>query len=412
MFVFDISNMIVIGFFLWTSVLCLLHSYLFYPLLLKWLTKNKPNNSLVYNKQETLPSVVFLMSLYNEEKVIVQKLNSLLASDYPRDKLSVYIGSDCSEDQTNALVEAFIAEHAWMHFFPYQTRSGKPGVINRLVRSATENSSSKGEEPILIISDANVMLAPNTIFELVKHFKNKAIGLVDSNIQNPHQKHTDAIGIAQSETSYISREVFIKHMEGIAWGRTMGPLGGCYALRAAMFEAVPPGFLVDDFYIAMKVFEKGGLAINELEALCYESSPQEIQEEFRRKTRISAGNFANLAMFKHLLWPPNSSLSFAFLSHKVLRWYGPFFILISYLCTLLLALVYDNTFYQVLGLLQTFALFGIPLLDWFFQQLNLNVVLLRYITYFNAMNLALFNGFFKYLKGVQNGIWQPTKRDI
>ena len=190
--------MIVIGFFLWTSVLCLLHSYLLYPLLLKWLTKNKPNNSLVYNKQETLPSVVFLMSLYNEEKVIVQKLNSLLASDYPRDKLSVYIGSDCSEDQTNTLVEAFIAEHAWMHFFPYQTRSGKPGVINRLVRSATENSSSKGEEPILIISDANVMLAPNTIFELVKHFKNKAIGLVDSNIQNPHKKHTDAIGIAQS----------------------------------------------------------------------------------------------------------------------------------------------------------------------------------------------------------------------
>jgi hypothetical protein len=43
--------------------------------------------------------------------------------------------------------------------------------------------------------------------------------------------------------------------------------------------------------------------------------------------------------------------------------------------------------------------------------MNFNVVIIRYITYFNAMNLALFNGFFKYLKGVQNGIWQPTKRD-
>jgi cellulose synthase/poly-beta-1,6-N-acetylglucosamine synthase-like glycosyltransferase len=404
--------MILIGLFLWISVLCLLHSYLFYPLILKWISKNKPNNETVYNRQDVLPHIAFLMSLYNEEKVIIQKLNSLVESNYPADKLTIYIGSDCSQDQTNTLVTAFAAKHSMIRFYAFEHRSGKPSVINQLVRSALANSTVAPEDQVLVISDANVMLEKNTLYQLARHFKNPAIGLVDSNIQSPSKKNRGHEGIAHSETSYISREVYIKHMEGLAWGRTMGPLGGCYALRASMFEAVPLGFLVDDFYIAMKVFEKGGLAINDLGALCYETSPNEIKEEFRRKTRISAGNFANLATFKHLLWPPFSSLSFAFLSHKVLRWYGPFFILISYLCTLILAFVYQSFFYQVLGLLQTILLFGIPLLDWFFQQLNLNVVLLRYITYFNAMNLALFKGFFQYLKGVQNGIWQPTKRDL
>lgn len=404
--------MILIGLFLWISVLCLLHSYLFYPLILKWISKNKPNNETVYNRQDVLPHIAFLMSLYNEEKVIIQKLNSLVESNYPADKLTIYIGSDCSQDQTNTLVTAFAAKHSMIRFYAFEHRSGKPSVINQLVRSALANSTVAPEDQVLVISDANVMLEKNTLYQLARHFKNPAIGLVDSNIQSPSKKNRGHEGIAHSETSYISREVYIKHMEGLAWGRTMGPLGGCYALRASMFEAVPLGFLVDDFYIAMKVFEKGGLAINDLGALCYETSPNEIKEEFRRKTRISAGNFANLATFKHLLWPPFSSLSFAFLSHKVLRWYGPFFILISYLCTLILAFVYQSFFYQVLGLLQTILLFGIPLLDWFFQQLNLNVVSLRYITYFNAMNLALFKGFFQYLKGVQNGIWQPTKRDL
>jgi len=381
-----------------------------YPIILKIVASSKANNQDVYVQDEDLPYVSLVMSLYNEESVIEEKLQTLLSSNYPKEKLKIYIGSDCSSDETNAIVEAFSQAHAQFHFFPFTERRGKPSVINDIVFTAIENCPNQ-DQHILIVSDANVMLEPFTIKELAKHFKNSKIGLVDSNILNPKLKKLEKEGIASSEKNYISREVNIKHLEGKAWGRTMGPLGGCYAIRATLFEPVPPNFLVDDFYIAMKVFEKGGLAINELEAICYEAVPSNINEEFRRKTRISAGNFANLATFKHLLWPPTSSMSFAFLSHKVLRWYGPFFIIISYLCLAILGFGYNNQFYFWLFILETFGLFGIPILDWLFKKINLNVVVLRYITYFNAMNLALFNGFFKYLKGVQNGIWQPTKRD-
>jgi len=380
-----------------------------YPLILKIVASKKANNKECYVRGEELPPLSFIMSLYNEESVIEEKLKTVLASDYPIEKLQIYVGSDCSSDKTNSLVQQLADQHPNLHFFPFQMRRGKPSVVNDLVARA--KAATKDANHILIISDANVFLEPFTIFNLARHFKNQTIGLVDSNIQNPKTAKLTASGIDASEKSYISREVYIKNMEGRAWGRAMGPLGGCYAFRAKYFETIPSNLLVDDFYVAMKVFEKGGLAINDLEAVCYESVPSNIEEEFRRKKRISAGNFANLMTFKHLLWPITSSMSFAFLSHKVLRWLGPFFILISYLCLAILAFVFDNQFYKVLFVLQSFGLFGIPILDWGFKKINLNVVILRYITYFNAMNLALFSGFFKYLKGIQNGIWQPTKRD-
>ncbi len=403
--------MILMQIVFWLSVWALFHTYVFYPLLLRLLASSKSNNTITFAPKEELPFVSVVMSLYNEETVIAEKLQTLIDSNYPKEKLQIWIGSDCSDDQTNTIVSQLSQTQTNIHFYPYTDRRGKPSVINQLVATANKNTSLEaGQEHILIISDANVMLATDTIFHLVKHFKNKKIGLVDSNIQAPKDNKISEEGIADSEKTYISGEVKIKNREGKLWGRMMGPLGGCYAIRIALFEPVPANYLVDDFYIAMKVFEKGGLAINDLEAVCFESVPNNIAEEFRRKSRISAGNFTNLATFKHLLWPPTSSLGFAFLSHKVLRWLGPFFILLAYFALAILGLFYQNLFYLVLFILMGFGLVGIPLLDWGLQKLNLNVSILRYITYFNAMNLALFNGFIKYIKGVQNGIWQPTKR--
>lgn len=402
--------MILVQLIFWFSVYCLLHSYVVYPIFLRLVAKNKKNNQVLFENRANFPPVAFVMSLYNEEAVIADKIDTLLAIDYPEGKFQVFIGSDCSDDNTHAIVSEKIQNKENFHFYPFDIRRGKPSVINDLVSKAAVQDSFT-DNHILVISDANVMLERGTIMELAKHFKNKAIGLVDSNIIPPKVIQYNKEGIAASEKTYISGEVNIKHLEGKAWGRTMGPLGGCYAIRANLFEPVPPNNLVDDFYIAMKVFEKGGLAINELAAVCYESVPERIEEEFRRKTRISQGNFTNLATFKHLLWPLYSSLSFAFLSHKVLRWFGPFFILIAILTSAILAFGYNNLFYIVLFILIIFGVFGIPILDSLFRKMNFNVTILRYITYFNAMNLALFNGFIKYLKGGQNGIWQPTKRD-
>jgi hypothetical protein len=91
--------------------------------------------------------------------------------------------------------------------------------------------------------------------------------------------------------AYISREVLIKQHESILWGTMMGPFGGCFAIRSELYEPVPKNFLVDDFYINMKVLEKGYQCINNLNALVFEDISNNLSDEFKRKVRISTGNF-------------------------------------------------------------------------------------------------------------------------
>lgn len=387
------------------SVYCLLHSYLFYPLFIRLLSQNKTPNAIQFAPGDPLPVVSVMIAIYNEEKVIEEKLNTLFTSHYPQDRLQIYVGSDCSDDASNTIVSHLAKAHKNLHFYPFEERSGKPGVLNKLSQIIFEHRASSADH-LLLMTDANVMLEQDTIFQLVKHFKNEKIALVDANMTSIGAK---AAGISRAEKTYVSGEVQLKHREGLAHGVMIGPFGGCYVLRSNYFVNIPANYLVDDFYIAMETLGRGGQAINELNAICFEALSHDPREEYRRKSRISAGNFQNLRHFRHLLWPPWSRLSFRFLSHKVLRWLGPFFIIFALASSGILALK-GNTFYLGLFVFQLVLIIGLPLLDFLLKQLKINVLSFRGLSYFLFMNLALLEGFFKYANGIKNNVWQPSER--
>lgn len=391
--------------FTFLPLLALLHTYIFYPRLLKLLAKGKSNNLDIFENINDFPAVSVIMSLYNEEKVIAQKLQTLSAQRYPDSKLNFFIGSDASSDRTNAIVDDFIRGKNNFQFHPFPQRRGKPGVLNNLVQLALSRQPAN-EDHILLLTDASVMLEPDVIFHLAKHFKNPKIAVVDS-----FMFHTglEEEGISKSEDQYIHKEVGLKHLESIVWRKMIGPFGGCYAIRSNYFSEVPNNFLVDDFYITMKVFEKGAMAINEPQAKCFEPVSVEWREEYRRKSRISAGNFQNMKLFKHLWWPPFQPLQFAFFSHKILRWLGPFFLMTTILaaCT---GMVLGYKFFLWFSLLLILCTALVPLFDILFKSLGFNILIFRSIRYFLLMNIALLHGFFKYLKGIQSNVWEPTKR--
>jgi len=387
----------------WISSIGLIHTYVVYPKLLYFLAKGKKNNKILFQKDDDLPFVSVLMAAYNEDDIIAEKLKSLFELDYPIDKIHMNIGSDCSSDQTNPIVEKLTSKKNNFTFFPFKTRRGKPNIINELIDHASKLCPI-GDNHILLLTDASVMIEPLTLFHLVKHFKNPKIGIVDSNILNTG---LSGEGISKSENQYIRNEVMMKHYEGLIWGNMIGPLGGCYAIRSTAFTKVPPNFLVDDFYICMKALEMGVDAINDLDAICHEPVPQAMNEEYRRKRRISSGNFQNLRVFKHLLRP--NGIGFAFFSHKVLRWMGPFFIIligISLFFLFLKQIWYFPLFFYIFLI----GIVVIPLLDFIFKKIGLNNSILRNITYFNYMNLALLEGFLKYYNGIKNSVWEPPKR--
>lgn len=386
-------------FVFWGCLVLVAHTYVLYPLLLARLARGRLQNQDVYRPAAPdLPAVDILLAAHNEAAVIVEKVRTTFATTYPLDRLRLLVGSDNSSDQTNALLATLATQYPQLRVETYAARTGKPTVIADLARQATA--------PVLVLTDANVFFAPDTLYELVKHFCNPAIGLVGGHILNPEHR---AAGISGQEKAYLERENVMKYQEGVVWGSMMGAFGGCFAVRRACYHPAPAAFLVDDFYITLAVLRDGFRAINELGAVCYEDVSDHLPEEFRRKARISAGNFQNLKEFRALLWPPWRGVAFAWWSHKVLRWLTP---------QLLLALLAATAGLVARGAGWVYGLalagqVGLPLLllfDVALRRAGIHWRLLRFITHFYSMNAALLLGYWRYLRGVKTTVWQPTQR--
>jgi len=376
------------------SSLLILHTYLFYPLFMILIYRNSNHNQLLFYSDDELPSIAILIAAHNEEKVIEKKILSVFNTNYPSSKLKVFIGSDASTDRTDEIISNLTNTYSSIEFIKFKGRVGKISIINHL--------QSLCDEPVLILSDANVIFKQNTIFELVKYFKDSNVGLVSANIIKESSNND---GISYQEKKYLNFENKIKASESYAFNFIMGAEGGCYAIRNNLFSKVPSNFIVDDFFITMQVLERKNYALLNNLAICIEDVTSDISSEYRRKVRISSGNFQNLFFFKHLLFD-FSSICFAFWSHKVLRWLTPFFIFICLFSSVFL-IPYHKFFIWISCIQLVLLLF--PLFNYFFK---FNNVFLKFIAHFYLMNFALFEGFIKFIKGIKSSIWEPINRNV
>jgi len=390
------------------SLLALFHTYLFYPFIVYLIARFRAIKLIEYTNIEDkeLPYVSVIMPVHNEEKLIAEKINSLASLNYPKRKIKWFIGSDNSTDSTNEILKSIEAKAYPVSVYYLPNRTGKPGVVNFLFNESIK-WQPESKNHICLFTDASVMLKEDTLFNLVKYFKDDRIGMVDAFMLNKGIKKDN---ISISESTYVSAEVKLKQWESKAFLNMIGPFGGCFALRSNYFEAIPNNFLVDDFFLCMSMFSKGGKAINSLDAVSYETVSQEIKEEFRRKARISAGNLQNLTYFSQLWFPPFNLLAFCIFSHKILRWFGPLFIIIIGISLLYLKFSISSKFYfQGLIAFLTFFLL-VPILELLFKYLNIQNIVTKNINYFILMNLALCKGFIDYTKGIKSNVWRPTKR--
>lgn len=339
--------------------------------------------------------VSILIAAHNEERVIESKIKSILSSNYPNEFIEILIGTDQCTDKTDEIIQNISESNQNIKHVRFSERSGKIKIINSL--------HEKANGDILILTDANVLFTENTIRELLKHFNDPKIGLVDSNMQNYGMKSS---GISIPEKTYISVEGKLKYAEGIMWGKMMGPFGGCFALKKDLYTKIPETFLVDDFFLNMKVLDNGYYCLNEPEAVVYEDVSNNLKAEFFRKSRISAGNFQNLAYFSNIPFKFNR-LAFVFLSHKILRWLSPFFILLT---GLLLCFVYEESILNLSLAISYMVLLGLVFLDLLLLNIGIHIKPIRYLTHFASMNAALFLGFFKYIKGSKTSVWNRTER--
>ncbi|WP_224366566.1 glycosyltransferase family 2 protein [Hyalangium versicolor] len=386
--------------FFWCAALLLLHTYFFYPLCLfaidgvaqvfhTFRSMRKGESPRRERRAGPAPSVSLVVAAYNEASCIRQKLENSLALQYPADRFEVLIGSDGSTDGTDEIVRACTDSRVRLSPAP---RAGKTTVLNRCIPAA------KGD--IIVLSDANTVIEPEAIQALVRHFEDPEVGAVCGKLRlyNPTKKDYE-------ESAYWNYESLIKLYEGKR-GAVVGANGGLYAIRRTLFTQLPPSTIVDDFVIPLRILEQGYKVVYEAQAVAHEETTEDYGKEFGRRARIAAGNFQSLKMVPGLLLPTAGFASFAFWSHKLLRWCAPALMAAALLANLFLL---DSVFYR-LTLFTQVMFYALAYLGkaGVLKGTGRRIASVAY--YFVTMNLAIVVGFWRFLRNAQKAAWDRTAR--
>lgn len=381
----------------WGAALLLLHTYFFYPVILLLLDLARraigrlppAADDQPFGPEADYPCVTLIVAAYNEASCIEEKIRNSLQIDYPADRFELLIGSDGSTDGTDEIVRRHV--DGPVRFWRGE-RAGKASVLNACVPAASSG--------IVVLSDANTMIDAGAVKRLVRHFEDSEIGAVCGKLRLYNRTRRE-----YEESAYWTYESWIKAYEG-KLGAVMGANGGLYAIRRRLFTPLPRNTIVDDFVIATRIIEQGFKMVYDAGAVAHEETTEDYEKEFKRRTRIAAGNFQSLTLVPHLLSPGLGFRAFAFWSHKVLRWFAPGLMAVAFAANLLLI---ARPLYAVLFAGQV-LFYGLAFAG---REKLLEGRLARIASvayYFVTMNVALAVGFWRFACGVQGATWERTAR--
>ena len=250
------------------------------------------------------------MCAYNEERVIEAKMTNLLGLKRENPGLEILVYVDAATDGTAELLRAYGDE---IRLVVGAERTGKTHGMNLLVSLATK--------PILLFTDANVMLDMQAPSRLMRYFADPTIGCVSGHLRytNPEDSVT-----ANTGSLYWRLDEWTKRLE-TATGSAVGADGSLFAIRRELHRP-PPDDIIADMYVSMMIGFEGYRVVQADDVIAFEESVSVARDEFNRKVRIGCCAFnAHRA-----LWPQvrgqDALAVYKYVSHKLIRWCTIYFL--------------------------------------------------------------------------------------
>jgi cellulose synthase/poly-beta-1,6-N-acetylglucosamine synthase-like glycosyltransferase len=280
-----------------------------------------------------------------------------------------------------------------MLMFNNKIRSGKPGALNTAIMQA------KGE--IYVFSDANVLLDPSAIKEIVGPFADQKCGAVTADVALVAEESKELLG----EGAYMRYEKWIQRNESELL-TLIGVDGALYAVRANLVKEYPREIILDDLYTSLNIIELKYRIEKNDSAKAIENVTASVKQEFKRKVRMAAGSFQLLEYFslpKFIIRSPIAA--FMFISHKLIRWLTIFFMISIFVSNIFLL---DDKNFQITMILQIsfYLLASLAVISTTLRK----IPLFYFPYYFCAMNLAFLLGFIRYIRGNQSVKWDKAER--
>jgi cellulose synthase/poly-beta-1,6-N-acetylglucosamine synthase-like glycosyltransferase len=333
------------------------------------------------------PGVTFVIPAYNEEANLRAKFINLRQTAYPVEKLQVIFVSDGSTDGTNELLQSISDPFVEVVFL--SERSGKPSALNCGV--------ARAKHDVLVFSDVSTLFAPDAVPNLTRHFCDPMIGGVCGSVQLLGSQESE-----QTEGTYWRFERVLRLMES-RLGATVNASGAIYALRKRCFVPLRADDLIDDFVIPMNARKFGYKVIEDPEAVATEFSAETVKGEFTRRARLAVGSFRALQRIEFASL--RGFTGFAFVSHKLLRWLLPFFVVIMLASNLFLL---GRPFFRAAFVVQVvFYVWGSLGFMFHEQMKKVRFALLAY--FLLTVHCAFLVGFWRYFFGEHKTTWERAR---
>lgn len=361
--------------------------YAGYPLLLVVLSRLRPRP---VRRAPIRPRTTVIVPAHNEAAVIRRKLLNTLALDYPAELMEVIVASDGSTDGTTDVARAIGDPLIRVLDLP---RLGKAFALNAAALVA------QGE--VLVFSDANIELAPDSVAMLLESFADPEVGGVCGNKMVVTRDRAGAV--TRGEGLYWRFDKWQKELEGII-GSVVSSDGALHAVRRELYVPIADPAVADDFAISVRVPLGGHRLAFERRAFAYEDAAEDAAHELRRKVRVANASLRAMFSLRARLWR-SGWYSLQLVSHKLLRYLVPLFLAVALVASLAAATAHP-AFAGVAALqLLLYALAGAGYLFRGTPAGRSRPLAVPY--YFCLVNLAALGGIVSWLRGTRYGIWVP-----
>lgn len=383
----------------WICLILVFYTYIGYGMLL-WVLVNIKR--LIYGKQKKrelppdneLPEVTLMICAYNEQDIVDSKMENTRQIKYP--KLKVVWVTDGSNDHTND----YLAKYHDVEVIYSPERRGKTAALN--------HGLSLVKSELVVMTDANTMLNPESIQKIVRCFMDPKVACVagEKRVAARHEGQAAAEG----EGLYWKYESTLKRWDGELYS-AMGAAGELCAIRRSLYEPMPENALLDDFVMSLRMVDKGYKIAYTAEAYAMEYGSADLTEESKRKRRIAAGGLQSIWWLRNMMNPLRQPVvAFQFVSHRVLRWsITPIALLLLIPLNVLLVFLKAGNIYTWIWVLQL-VFYLAAYLGYLLEQYGRRNKLLYVPYYFLFMNLNVFRGMTYLRTHKSSGAWEKAKR--
>lgn len=389
-----------IEFLVLTALFLVGYTYFGYPLLLLALRNSSVGSR--HGSSQTPPpqGVAIIITVRNEQSVIKKKIEDTLAlhfrgtnlvADSVREgQLDLIVASDCSDDETDSIVESF--SNAGVRLVRLPERGGK----ERAQKAAIHETSAD----IIVFTDAKITLNQDAIDNFLAYFTDPKVGAVSSRDQV-----LSAEDGSSGEGMYVRYEMWLRQLES-DFNSLIGLSGSCFAVRRHIAQELQID-IPSDFSLLLESQRQGMRGVHAPDVIGSYRAVRTEGEEFSRKVRTVLRGITACFSRAEVLSPAHYGVfSWQVWSHKIGRWAVPWLLVVSFIGSVYLAS--QSFFFAFLALahlaLVSLAIFGLA------EDSYQRQPLIKICVFFCVVNAAIAVAWIKYLSGQRSVAWNPSAK--